>query len=597
MIDKKKEIIVLSDFEHVLRRSTMYCGSVELSEEKVPIIKDKKIQIEAKSMSIGMFKLLDEVVSNCIDEAKRMNGKMKSIIIKIDSKTNEVVASDTGGGFYKGIEINDKTGVTNIESAVSQLRAGSNFNNDDVTESLIGTNGMGLAIVSMLSSKFSIETKNKDSYFYKEWHNFIPKPNVIRKGKQSDTGTTISFIPRSDTFKKATWDKNILQTLMSFKNYLIKNDDQLNKVKFQVFFDGVELDLNINFFPDGAYIAKTDLGVLVIYESFDSSGSVSFVNSAICSGIHQKIINDKINVELDDSVGHHFYETFLVLNLPPKIVRFGDQNKTKFAATREEVETIMMDAFRPKLKQFFATPLFESIKKKVEARKMDSEIKKLRNMKKKSSIKNSHKYFPPSGRIENLFIVEGESAMGSILQSRNTKTDGVYSLKGKIKNVRSVSDLSGNREIIELMQILDLDTDASKRTFTYKRIIIATDFDPDGGHIFSLLVNFFFKWFPYIIDEGRLFSLKVPLMSVDNGKQRDYFYEKKEFDEYAKKKTIKNLRYLKGLGSLDIKDWEIVMGDIQLLQIKKGDDAKKWMDMAFSQDSGPRKLWLSNKFK
>lgn len=598
MSESNKKIVALSDHEHVLLRSTMYVGSVDLSEEKIPVIKENKIVMENRTISVGFYKMFNEILDNSIDEAKRMNGKMKSISVRIDSKTNQVSIEDTGGGFYKGTEINDKTGLTNIETAMSQLRAGSNFSNDATEETLIGTNGVGAALVNMLSTKFTIETRNKDAYFFKEWNNFEGKANVIKKGKQAETGTIISYIPRKDVFKRAKWDRDIIHTLMVFKNYLIKNDDTISKLKFTVTFDGEELDLNTKFFPAQHWSVKTNIGTLTIYESFkvgdSQSGSVSFVNSAMCTGIHQRIINEKINEELQDTLGHHFYETFLVLNLPPKIVRFGDQNKTKFVSTRDEVEGTILANFQGKLKQFFNTPIFEAIRKAVEERKMDSEVKKLRAAKKKVNVRHSHKYFPPSGRIENLFIVEGESAMGSILQKRNTKTDGVYSLKGKIKNVRSVSDLSDNKEIIELMQILDLDTDPSKRTFTYKRIIIATDADEDGAHIFSLLVNFFCRWFPYVIDEGRLFTLKIPLMSSEDGKNRIYFYDKKEFDTHVKaKKPIKDLRFLKGLGSLSIKDWENVMSNKKLIQVKKGDEAKKYIDMAFNKDSGERKKWLS----
>jgi topoisomerase-4 subunit B len=605
MSEANKEIVSLSDHEHVLLRPTMYVGSVDVSEEKVPIVRDGKILYENRIISVGFYKMFNEILDNSIDEAKRMGGKMKTITVDIDSKTNQVSIEDSGGGFYKGTELNKKTGVTNIETAMSQLRAGSNFKNDDTSETLIGTNGVGAALVNMLSSKFLIETKNKETYFFKEWENFKPKANVIRKGKQTETGTRIAYVPRKEVFKKAKWDRDIILTMMLFKNYLIKNDDTISKLKFTVTFDGEELDLNQKFFPDKSWTVKTPIGTLTIYESFSmtlpegtaQSGSVSFVNSAMCTGIHQRIINERVNEALDDTLGHHFYETFLVLNLPPKIVRFGDQNKTKFISTRDEVEGTILHNFQGKLKLFFNTPLFESIRKKVEERKMDSEIKKLRNLKKKVNVRHSAKYFPPSGRIENLFIVEGESAMGSILQKRNTKTDGVYSLKGKIKNVRSVTDLSQNKEIIELMQILDLDTDPAKRTFTYKRVIIATDADEDGAHIFSLLVNFFCRWFPYVIDEGRLFTLQIPLMSVEDGKKRHYLYDKKELEEHVKKqRSTAGMRFLKGLGSLDIKDWETVMANKKLIQIKRGDDAKRYIDMAFSTDSSARKKWLSGEF-
>lgn len=588
---KNKEIVVLSDFEHVLARSSVYIGSVNITEEKVPIINDGRIQIVPKELSIGFYKLFHEVLDNAIDEAKRMKGKMERVTVDIDSSSNRVSIADTGGGFYKGVSINKKSKMTNIETAVSQLRAGSNFDNETQEESVVGVNGLGISLVNMLSSEFSIETRNKDSYFYKKWLNFNSDERTIKKEKQKDTGTRIEFVPRKDVFKKAKWDRDVIHAQMIFKKFLLTMDNALKDLDFRVTFDGELLDLSNSFYPDNSFVCSTNIGTLVIYESYDSSGSLSFVNSAMCTGIHQRIINEQINSALDDNLGHHFYETYFVLNLQPKLVKFADQNKTKLASTRSEIEGTIMENFRSKLKQFYNTDLFAKLLKKVEDRKMSTEINKLRNVKRKINVKKSSKYFPPSGRIENLLIVEGESAMGSILQKRNTKTDGVYRLKGKIKNVRSVSDLSTNQEVVELMQILDLDLDPNKRSFTYKRVIIATDGDIDGGHITALLVNLFFRWFPYIIDEGRLFRLKIPLQSVGDGKNRKYFYDADEFNKYKGNKS--KIRYLKGLGSLSESDWEVIMNNKKLLQIRRDNESEKYLGMAFGNDSGPRKKYLS----
>lgn len=473
----KNEIVVLKDWEHVLKRSSIYIGSTEISEEALPIIKNGRVIIERRDMSVGFYKLFHEVLDNAVDCAKRMKGQMKSIKVEFDSETNLVIVTDSGNGFYKGVQKNKSSGLTNIETAVSCLRAGSNFNNDDVEESLIGTNGLGVSLVNICSSEFYIETKNKDSYFYNKWRNFESTGSIIKRDKQIETGTCVGFIPRKAMFKKSKWCKDIIYAQMVFKNFLLKYDPELKNLDFQVWFDGEKLDLDQPFFPDNAFVADTKIGTLIVYESFDHSGSLAFINSAMCTGMHQRIVNESINAELDDPLGHHFYETLLVLNLPPKLVRFRDQNKTRLDSTRSEIEGTMKENLRSKFRELFVTDLFKGILQKVEDRKMSLEVKKLRNVKKRTSLKNSPKYFPPSKTIENLFIVEGESAMGSILQKRDTKTDGVYRLKGKIKNVRSVSDLSSNQEVVELMQILDLDLDPNKRNFSYKRVIIATDAD------------------------------------------------------------------------------------------------------------------------
>jgi DNA topoisomerase-2 len=171
-MSSKKEIQVLSEREHILLRPTVYVGSVKPTEEKTPIIRGNKLFVEQRTISVGMYKLFDEVFSNSLDEAKRMSGKMKKITIDITSSKNSVSITDSGNGFYKGTETNRISGKSNIETAVSQLRAGSNFENDDVEESLVGTNGMGVSLVNVLSKYFSIETINDKFYYFQEWKNY-----------------------------------------------------------------------------------------------------------------------------------------------------------------------------------------------------------------------------------------------------------------------------------------------------------------------------------------------------------------------------------------------------------------------------------------
>ena len=585
----KKEIVALSDYEHVRLRSTMYVGSIDPSDEKIPIIKDGKIYEETKTVSVGFYKLLNEILDNSIDEAKRMNGKMKFIKIRIDSKNNKVSVEDSGKGFYKGIDTNKKTELNNIETAMIKLRAGSNFYNDEIDESLIGTNGVGAALVNMLSSYFSIETRGNNYHYKKTWKNFKASSDIIKKGKQNKTGTKVKFIPDSKIFKKSIWDKDVIECLMTLKHNIIKLDPLLKKLRLEVKFDGEKLNLKQNIFPEEFHKIDTPIGNLFTWESFEGSLSLSFVNSALCTGVHQKIINDYINNKFDDPLAHHFYETLLILNLPPKLVRFGDQNKTKFVSTRLEIEETILDNFSSKINSFFRSDLFKNIKEKVEERKKIGEIRKLRSLKRKQRIQNSNKYFPSAGKNENLFIVEGMSAMGSILQKRNTRTDAVYSLKGKIKNARSVGDLSGNKEIIDLMQILDLDVEKKGRC-TFDRVIISTDADPDGYHICSLLVNLFYRWFSHIISEGKLYILRTPLVSVGDGKNRKYYFSLEQFSQNHR--TTRGVRYLKGLGSLSIEDWEWVMGNKTLQQIKEDKNSKNFIDIAFGPSSQARKKWL-----
>ena len=598
MNENQKEIEVLSEKSHIRLRPTVYVSSVRPTDEKVPIIRDNKIYIEPRSISVGLYKLFDEVFSNSLDEAKRMKGKMKSITVSIDSKKNSVTVKDTGNGFFKGASKNKVSGLSNIETAVSQLRAGTNFKNGEVEESLVGTNGMGVSLVNVLSRKFSIITTNIENKYEQHWDDYERKDPIITKNDGSiPLGTEVTFEPITDAnvFGRSKWDLEIIRTTLIFKLRLIKKDPVINKLDLQFFWDGKKIELDINLYTKDSFSIETPIGEVMVWEKHDGGGSISFVNSAICTGIHQRIVNEFINAKLEDTLGHHFYDTFISLNLQPKLVNFGDQNKTKFITPREEIEPTISRTILSKLGAFFKTDIFASIQAKVEERKNEGHVKKLRAEKRKVNLKNSHKYFPTTKSYgENLFIVEGLSAMGSILQKRDPEKDGIYALKGKIKNCRNLGDLSENKEILELMQILGLDptVKGTQMLYGYNRVIIATDADPDGAHITSLIINLFHRWFPWVIFGGKLNTLRTPLVSAGDKAKRKYFFD---LEEFKKAKPSGNIRYLKGLGSLDIDDWEYVMSNKDLTVISNDPKAKDSLEMAFGNDSEVRKKWLSGK--
>jgi DNA gyrase/topoisomerase IV subunit B len=183
--------------------------------------------------------------------------------------------------------------------------------------------------------------------------------------------------------------------------------------------------------------------------------------------------------------------------------------------------------------------------------------------------------------------------MGSILQKRNPVKEGVYALKGKIKNARSLSDLADNKEILELMQILNLDPHAPNSNCPYQKIVISTDQDPDGSHITALLISLFYNWFPWIIERKMLYFLETPLISTGE-KSKTYFYSLQDFKDASAKKKMSSVRYLKGLGSLSLDDWEFVMKNKKITNIIKDKKSGQMLEMAFGKESGPRKIWLSS---
>ena len=593
-----KEIVALSDFEHVLHRPTMYIGSVEKSEEKLQIVEDGKLVEKSKVISVGFYKMLNEIVDNAFDEAKRMKGAMPKIIVKINSKTNEVTVIDTGGGFVNAEKPNPKTGQSNVETAMSMLRAGSNFYNEGSDDTLIGTNGVGAALVNMLSEKFSIVTVNSDIEYGIEWARFT-KTNEYQKPREKKlpTGTAVTYIPRKDIFKDCVWDKEYLHTMFIFREFLKKQDPTISNLIIEFYYDGKLMNLDVPFMPEDAIIFKGKTSMFVVWKRYENAASAAFINGAICTGIHQKIFTDWVNEIFDYPLAHHFYESLLILNLPPKMVRFGDQNKTKYAGGRWEIQPILEKEFYKKLKTHIPkTSFYDEVKKLIEERFQKQDLSSIKSKKRAASKKISDKYFPPSQSKGTLFIVEGSSAMGSILQKRDPRIDAVYSLKGKIKNARTLSDLGSNNEIIDLMNILNLEPkDGSKCAFS--NIAISTDWDPDGiGHIASLVINLFYKWFPQVIEQGKLHILITPLVSAEVKGKRKYFYSMSEWSEFEKSgEAYKGVRYLKGLGSLSIEDWQMVMSERKMFRVRMDRSAAKYIDIAFGNSSEKRKRWLEGR--
>ncbi|MFW6311359.1 MAG: toprim domain-containing protein, partial [Nanoarchaeota archaeon] len=353
------------------------------------------------------------------------------------------------------------------------------------------------------------------------------------------------------------------------------------------------IEVTRDFLPkDKIEVINKDWGSIILWENYEDSCSVSFVNGSQCTGIHQKLVNDWVNEFLDYNLAHHFYETFISFNVPSTLMRFADQNKTKYAASRIEIEEIMEKGFKNKLlRGLKGSSLHSSIIQKIEDRLHNENIRKIKKAQRVSKRKISDKYSPASKIKDTLYITEGLSAAGSVRQARDSEREGVYALKGKVKNTRRLSDLTTNKEILEIMSILGINPD-DKNKPSYKKIVIASDEDPDGQHISSLIINFFYKWFPNIIEEGHLYKIVTPLVACDYNKSRKYFYSSEEFSKFLKTKKVTNINYLKGLGSLSIGDWKNVMNNKMLFQIVKDRSANKFLDIAFGNSALKRKKWL-----
>jgi len=592
----QKEIVALNTFEAVRLRPTMYVGQVASMDDKLPIIRDGNLQSIDKLWSPGFMHLIVEILENSLDEAKRQKGKMKNISVTVNLDNNRVTVVDEGGGFHRANMKHSKTKKNIVRTAMEDLHAGSNF--ADSSTNILGTHGVGSAVVNILSSQFAITTVNKTHRVHFEWNDYVVTKEDRRKKETGDLmGTSISFIPSTEVFPKHKWDRELIETYLSFKQLLIDNDKALKNLKIKGTFieNGKHSNINIasDFLPkESITVDNKEWGTIMLWPSYDQSCSVSFVNGSQCIGIHQKIVNDWANDFFEYPYAHHFYNTLISLNVPSTLMRFGDQNKTRYAVARHEIEEILENSFKGKMIRLLrGSDIAKEIEQKVEDKLYAENIKKIKKAQRTSKRKISDKYSPASRYKENIYITEGLSAAGSVRQARDAEREGVYALKGKVKNTKKLSDLTSNGEILEIMSILGIDP-SEKKPPAYKNIIIATDEDPDGQHISALIINFFHKWFPHIIEEGRLFKLITPLVVCDFKNGRKYFLSSEEFNKFAKDRKLSNVNYLKGLGSLSIDDWKYVMTDRVLFQLVEDRSSDRFLDIVFGDSSIKRKKWL-----
>ena len=481
-IDQKnsKEIIALNTFEAVRLRPTQQIGQISPIEEKLPLIIDGKLVACEKKWSPGFMQLLIEIVENALDEAKRCRGKMKNITVKVNFDNNEITVIDEGLGFHNAAKKHPKTKKNVVRTALEELHAGSNF--IDTSTNILGTHGVGAAVVNILSDEFSIETVNKTHYVRFKWDNFKIIDEEIRKKTSSDKlGTKITFIPLKEMFPDYKWDFDIVTTYLSYKTFLIKNDPVISKLNIHGYYikDGKEMPVPITagFIPYDHIVVTNNYGTIYMWEGYENSCSLSFVNGSQCTGIHQKVVNDWVNGYFNYPYAHHFYETLISLNVPSTVMRFGDQNKTKLVTGRWELEEDMKERFMDKmLKLLRKSDIASNIEKSIEDRMHNENMNKIKKAQRQSKRKISDKFSPASRFKHNIYITEGLSAAGSVKQARDSETDAIYALKGKVKNARKLSDLTANIEWLDIMSILEIEPGSNKQP-VYDKIIIATDED------------------------------------------------------------------------------------------------------------------------
>jgi DNA gyrase/topoisomerase IV subunit B len=597
-----EEFKVLSDREHVLQRVGVYLGSATI-EESVGIID----YIQTSKMVVpALIKMIEEPLQNSVDEFIRTEGKFatKINISFVDTISGtEITISDNG----RGIPVDLIDGKPKAVHAWTSLRAGSNF--DDTKRIGAGTNGMGVALTCIFSTSFKgITCTGKDRLTLTSLDNM--STISWTQSKTSLKGTTVSFIPDVARFGLSEFTQDhmdvIVDRILNLAIVYPGIEFQVNAVPVK--FKNIK-EIGKRFDPSAVTFECKNIALV-----FGPSGQKeeflghSYVNGIFIKngGSHVDFILSKIIENLRD----HIKKKFKIDVLPNQIkqhllvgswisgfpaLRFDSQSKERVTNSVGEVSAHLAGIDFDKIsKQILNTPeildpMIAAILYKKEMAEKLALSKKLKAGAKVRVVNHIAATDPdPENRM--LLIVEGLSALGSLIAVRDSKTTGGFPLKGKVLNIRDMKpiEILKNKEIFELLNILGLEIGKEPTDLNYGKIVVFTDSDKDGSAIYGLLLNLFSLW-PKLFDDSRIYRLLAPLYFCTKGKQTKIFYTQSEFDKVDTKGW--EVSYFKGLGSMPENVYSECVNNPRLVQVVP--DKLEYLEMAFGGDASLRKTWMT----
>lgn len=603
-ISKKYEL--LDEIEHVLKRPGMYIGSTKPHDSTEFFLEDNLFSKKEVQYNPGLLKLFDEIVSNSVDESKR-NANLTQIQVTLNEKSGEISIFDNGG---IPVIIHDKANQWIPEMIFSNLRAGSNFN-DAESRIVAGTNGVGSTLTNIFSTKFTIKTSDGKNQFVQVFTNNMGSRTEPKISKSDKNFTEISFIPDFEKFGMKNWDAAHIQMIrkrlidIAACNPNLRIQFNKEKFKFKTFKEYADL-----YVPNTLY-ERSENFEIAFAPSTSGYQSISFVNSIETKdgGTHvnfimnqtieklRQMIYKKHKVDIKPSdIKNHF---MIFINCTVINPAFSSQTKEKlitepkdFGSTHQVSDKI--------IKTLFQSEIVASILDWIERKKLADERAELRKLNKNLSTTKILKLIDAKSREnrENctLGIFEGDSAKSAVREFRDPQLFGAFPLKGKFLNVSEMknSEVIKNEEVINLMGSIGLRLGESPENLRYGKILIYTDADPDGDAIAGLLINFFGRYWPELFESGRIYRVLTPIIVAKKSKEVLSFYTKEEYSEWASKNSIKgwNIEYKKGLAALESEEYEQIINNPKIIQIKNDVLYKESLNAWFGGDSSLRKKKL-----
>ena len=569
-------IQVLEGLEAVRKRPGMYIGTTS---------------------SRGLHHLVWEIVDNAVDEA--LAGYASNVRVTINPD-NSITVKDDGRGIP--VEIHPKTGLSTVETIFTTLHAGGKFDGEGYKVSG-GLHGVGSSVVNALSAKLIVRVfKNGEIHEMK----FVNGGEVDQKLKvvgtcdAHKTGTEVTFAPDAKIFSEGTdFDRDILRTRireLAFLNKGLKLDleDLREGKKDSFFYEGGIKEyvgmLNKNKVPlheSIIYMSGVRSGVEVEisfqYNNGFASSLYSFVNNIKTheGGSHEdgfkrgltKVINTyarnkKILKDNEEALsGDDSREGLIaVVSIKHPDPQFEGQTKTKLG--NSEVSKIVSGILSSEFERYLLENPEDAkliIEKAMTAARARVAAKKARELtRRKGGLELTNQWgkltdcSSKDASITELFIVEGDSAAGPAKQGRNSKTQAVLPIRGKILNVEKsrIDKILNNSEIRSMITAFGagIGEEFDINKLRYNKIIIMTDADVDGAHIRTLLLTLFYRYFKPLIENGHIYAAQPPLFKISHGKTSKYVLNEKERDEYVAtlpEKTRYDITRMKGLGEMD----------------------------------------------
>jgi len=609
----------LSDIDHVLLRPGMYIGSVVSKESEVFVFNNdtNKFELTTLTYNPGFLKLFDEIISNSVDESKR-NKKLNLIKVHIDTSKNEISVYDNGG---IPVELHKQYKQYIPELVFSNMKAGSNFN-DDEKRDVVGVNGVGSSCVNIFSTKFIVKTADKNNSFEQIFYDNMRKRYAPKINKCKDHYTEIIYYPDLARFNMQGIDadnllmieKRIYEVAACNAGLTVEYDLNGEKkvIRFKSFQDYAKLYSDNIFFEQ---VPSWEIGIgesiglnnQISYvngvETYDGGSHVTYVANQIINYLREKIKKKyKVDVKPAD-IRSHFS---LFINCTIINPAFSSQTKEKLITEPKNFGS-EYTVSEKLLKQIFNSEIIQSILDWAKRKSEADEAAALRKAQKGLDRTKIAKLIDAKKKgLRNdcvLQIYEGDSASNAVRQYRDPQLQGAFPIRGKFLNVFDLepSRVMQNEEVKSICAAMGLKIGerATATNLRYGKVAIYSDADTDGDCIAGLLLNFFYKYWPELVKEGRICRVETPIVVAKKGKETLKFYYDNEYQEWVDKvgAGIKqwNVEYKKGLAALENYEYKEIIQNPRMIQFTEDDTAKDQFKIWFGDDSDLRKNKILNK--